>query len=170
MKCQKCENPATFHITDLTGDELLALHLCPECAKEYLQTEDAEEPAAPTMTGVLNEQLKLEQTAEDLKALDARKCPICGISFYEFRHAGRLGCPHDYVFFSEELDPLLVNVHGESKHNGKEPKRGVRDAESQTELIRLRREMREVIEQEDCERATEIRDQIRTIEGEGQRG
>lgn len=46
----------------------------------------------------------------------------------------------------------------------------MRDAESQTELIRLRREMREVVEQEDYERATQIRDQIRKIEGEGQNG
>ena len=66
MKCQKCEKPATFHITDLTGDELLALHLCPDCAKIYLQTD---EPAAetPLVSGVLQKQLKLEQTAEDLR-------------------------------------------------------------------------------------------------------
>jgi protein arginine kinase activator len=168
MKCQKCENSATFHITDLTGDDLLALHLCADCAKEYLQTDqgpvDSAPESAPTMTGTLNDQLQLEQTADDLRELDSKKCPICGISFYEFRHAGRLGCPHDYVFFGEELEPLLVNVHGHAEHTGKSPKRGVCDAESQTQLIRLRREMREVVEQEDYERATELRDQIRSIE------
>ncbi len=168
MKCQKCEKPATFHITDLTGDELLALHLCPDCAKLYLQAD--EPPEAPTATGVLHKQLKLEQTAEDLKELDSRECPICGISFYEFRQAGRLGCPHDYVFFGTELEPLLINVHGEAKHVGKHPKRGVQDTEAQTKLIRLRREMKEVVEQEDYERATELRDKIRKIEEEGQIG
>ena len=129
MKCQKCEKPATFHITDLTGDELLALHLCPDCAKHYLQ---AEEPQveAPVVSGMIQKQLKLEKTAEDLKELDSRECPICGISFYEFRQAGRLGCPHDYVFFGKELEPLLINVHGDSKHVGKHPKRGIRDTES----------------------------------------
>ena len=169
MKCQKCEKPATFHITDLTGDELLALHLCPDCAKIYLQTD---EPAVetPLVSGVLQKQLKLEQTAEDLRDLDSKECPICGISFYEFRQAGRLGCPHDYVFFGNELEPLLVNVHGDNKHVGKQPKRGVHDTESQTELIRLRREMKDVIEQEDYEKATQLRDRIRQIEGEGDRG
>jgi len=103
MKCQKCEKPATFHITDLTGKEgLLELHLCPDCAKAYLQTGEAEQET-PKISGVLSTQLKLEQTAEDLKELDGKECPICGISFYEFRQAGRLGCPHDYVFFGEEL-------------------------------------------------------------------
>lgn len=167
MKCQKCEKPATFHITDLTGDELLALHLCPDCAKHYLQT-DEQPVEAPIVSGVLQKQLKLEQTAEDLMELDSKECPVCGISFYEFRQAGRLGCPHDYVFFGNELEPLLINVHGESKHIGKQPKRGAHNTESQTELIRLRREMKEVVEQEDYEKATELRDRIRRIEEEGQ--
>jgi protein arginine kinase activator len=165
MKCQKCEKPATFHITDLTGTEILALHLCPECAKDYLQPEEAGS-AAPTITGFIQQQLKLEQTAEDLKELDAKQCPVCGISFYEFRQSGRLGCPHDYVFFGTELEPLLVNVHGDKKHVGKRPKRGSDDTESRTEVIRLRREMKEAIEKEDYESASKLRDQIRSIEEE----
>lgn len=163
MKCQNCEKPATFHITDLT-DGLLALHLCPDCAKQYLQPEPA---SAPTLTGVLEQQLKLEATAEDLRELDSKECPICGISFYEFRQAGRLGCPHDYVFFQNELEPLLVNVHGDHKHIGKRPKNGTCDTEMQTELIRLRREMKEAVEQENYEAATQLRDRIRQIEDEG---
>ena len=167
MKCQKCEKPATFHITDLTGkDGLLELHLCPECAKQYLQTNETEQEA-PKISGVLSSQLKLEQTAEDLKELDGKECPICGISFYEFRQAGRLGCPHDYVFFGEELEPLLLNVHNGSEHVGKHPKRGVCDTEAQTELIRLRREMKEAVQKENYEHAQELRDRIRSIEGEG---
>lgn len=171
MKCQKCEKPATFHITDLTGDdnELLELHLCPDCAKQFLRTEKSEKET-PQISGVLSKQLKLEETAEELKALDDRECPICGISFYEFRQAGRLGCPHDYVFFGEELEPLLINVHGENEHVGKRPKRGVCDTESQTELIRLRREMKEAVQDEDYEQAKDIRDRIRGIEQEGHSG
>ncbi len=170
MKCQKCQKQATFHITDLTGDDLLALHLCPDCAKLYLKTDESPDDA-PTMSGVLQQQLKpLEQAAEDLRELDSKECPICGISFFEFRQSGRLGCPHDYVFFGSELEPLLVNVHGDNQHIGKQPKRGVRDTESQTELIRLRRQMKEVVEQEEYEKASELRDRIRKIEGEGRSG
>ena len=32
MKCQKCEKPATFHITDLVDGKPNELHLCEECA------------------------------------------------------------------------------------------------------------------------------------------
>lgn len=168
MKCQKCEKPATFHITDLSGDEVLALHLCPDCAKTYLQPEEKEEEsAAPTTMGFLQQQLKLEQTAEDLKELDARECPVCGITFFEFRQNGRLGCPHDYEYFGSELEPLLMNVHGGQQHVGKQPKRSSDGSEELTQIIRLRREMKDAIEREDYERASELRDQINSIEGAG---
>jgi protein arginine kinase activator len=94
-------------------------------------------------------------------------CPVCGITFYEFRQQGRLGCPHDYVCFEKELEPLLVNIHGENDHVGKRPQRTSRGTDRRTELIRLRREMKEAIEKEDYEVASKIRDQIRKFEQEG---
>ena len=167
MKCQKCNKSATFHITDLTGDGLLALHLCPDCAKRYLQPEsETSDTDAPKITGVLSDQLKLEQTAEELQELDLKECPICGISFRKFREAGRLGCPHDYVYFGAELKPLLESVHGSNKHVGKRPQRGAYDPESQTELIKLRGEMKAAVSEENYEKAQEIRDRIRSIEGQ----
>ncbi|MFO0454974.1 MAG: UvrB/UvrC motif-containing protein [Planctomycetota bacterium] len=165
MKCQKCEKPATFHITDLTVEPLMALHLCPDCAKQYLQPEQAALPA-PTMSSVIDKQLKLEQTAEELKELDSKSCPVCGVSFFEFRQAGRLGCPHDYEFFQSELEPLLLNVHGNTKHVGKHPRRTPLENETTNQVIQQRRELRDAVETEDYERASRIRDQIRTFETE----
>ena len=99
MKCQRCEKPATFHITELTGDAPQEIHLCQDHARTYLQpTDDAESPS-PTLAGMLAQQLKLGQTAQELARLDKQACPECGITFYEFRQQGRLGCPHDYVSF-----------------------------------------------------------------------
>ncbi len=76
---------------------------------------------APSLAGVLAQQLAVGQTAEELAQLDQRACPVCGITFYEFRNQGRLGCPHDYVCFKAELEPLIVNIHGETEHVGKKP-------------------------------------------------
>lgn len=168
MKCQKCEKPATFHITELTGDEVMALHFCADCAEKYLRpTQTEETPAASsTLANMLTQQLKIGQTAEELARLDQKTCPVCGISFYDFRQSGRLGCPHDYVFFKEELEPLLLNIHGDTKHVGKQPVHGVLDADRQTQLIRLRREMKEAVESEEYELASQLRDEIKKIEGE----
>jgi len=166
MKCQKCEKPATFHITDLVDGEPKEVHLCEVCAKEFLSplAEQADQ-VVPEMAGLLAQQLTIGQTAEELAELDQRVCPICNISFLEFRKQGRLGCPHDYVHFAKELEPLLVNIHGESQHVGKTPRRGGGNAEQQTQLIRLRREMKEAVAKEHYERASQLRDEIKAIEG-----
>ncbi|HIN95152.1 MAG TPA: DNA helicase UvrBC, partial [Planctomycetes bacterium] len=72
-------------------------------------------------------------------------------------------CPHDYVCFEEELEPLIVNIHGATEHTGKHPKSGKGCTDNRTELIRLRREMQNAIDQEDYEQASQLRDQIHKI-------
>ena len=169
MNCKYCEKTAIYHITELTGDEPQEIHLCEEHAREHLEHEQDESIASNSLAGALAQQLKLGQTAEELARLDQQACPVCGITFYEFRQAGRLGCPHDYSCFAEELEPLIVNIHGETEHVGKQPKHGVKDLDRQTDIIRLRREMKEAVDAEDYERASELRDEIREIEEEGKR-
>ena len=148
MKCQKCDKLATFHITDLSDSQVLALHLCQDCVQDYLQPEKKPKKA-PTVTNIISKQLKIGQTAEELAELDDKQCPICGISFFEFRQGGRLGCPNDYTCFYPELEPLLNNVHGSTEHIGKRPSRGKHDTTSQTELIKLRRDMKEAVDKEE---------------------
>lgn len=163
MKCQKCEKTATFHITELTGGKPQELHLCEECAREYLTQPESPDGTPASLAGALAQQLAVGQTAADLARLDQQSCPVCGITFFEFRNKGRLGCPHDYVCFEKELDPLLLNIHGETRHVGKRPRRTPGDTDSHTQLIRLRREMKEAITAEDYERASELRDEIRQV-------
>ena len=65
---------------------------------------------APTLANVLAKQLQIGKAAEELAKLDQRACPVCGITFYEFRNQGRLGCAHDYVCFQKELEPLMFST------------------------------------------------------------
>jgi protein arginine kinase activator len=166
MKCQQCERPATFHITELEGGKHSELHLCEEHARQYLTQGESEQGQPSGLAGALAQQLAVGQTAEELAKLDKRACPVCGITFYEFRNQGRLGCPHDYVFFEKELEPLIANIHGDTVHKGKKPKRGSGGTQQRTELIRMRREMKEAITKEDYERAKELRDEIKCVEEE----
>lgn len=169
MKCQQCEKPATFHITELTGPEPQEHHLCEVCAKQYLMQSETAAPPEPSLAGVLAKQLKIGQAADELSKLDQRACPVCGITFYEFRSQGRLGCPHDYVFFERELTPLIMNIHGENKHVGKRPPGSSEGTDAQTDLIRLRREMKEAVDREDYEQASKLRDEIKRVETEGRK-
>ncbi len=169
MKCQKCDKPATFHITELTGGKPQELHLCEDHAREYLTQSNEEQSSVGSMAAVLAQQMAQQmavgQTAEELAQLDQQVCPVCGISFFDFRSQGRLGCPFDYTCFQKQLEPLILNIHGETEHVGKHPSRGPSGSESRTQLIRLRREMKEAVAQEDYERASELRDEIKNIQG-----
>jgi protein arginine kinase activator len=168
VKCQQCDKQATFHITELTGGKPQELHLCEDCARGYLTDESGDESdASSNLAGMLAQQLAIGETAEELARLEQKACPMCGITFLEFRKQGRLGCPNDYTFFGEELAPLIMNIHGDSQHKGKTPLRMGGDSSRRTELIRLRREMKESIDNEQYERASELRDRIHDIEQSG---
>jgi len=62
------------------------------------------------MAGALAQQLAVGQTAEELEKLDKKACPCAASPSTSFRNQGRLGCPHDYIFFEKELDPLIANI------------------------------------------------------------
>jgi protein arginine kinase activator len=57
-----------------------------------------------------------------------------------------------------------MNIHGETEHVGKKPEKYSEGTEKRTQLIRLRREMKEAIGEEDYERASRLRDEIRGSE------
>jgi len=170
MKCQRCDRPATYHITELTGPTPVEVHLCEQHAHEYLS---GGSKATVEMTQVAEQvaqhyakHMAVGQAAEEMRRADQQTCPYCGISFYKFRSQGRLGCPYDYKAFREQLEFLLANIHGETRHKGKRSSKPPKVAARRTELIRLRREMREAVEAEEYERASQIRDEIRRIEAE----
>jgi protein arginine kinase activator len=166
MKCQQCDKPATFHITELTDGKPQELHLCEDHARQYLTASSAEPSPIGGMAAALAQQMAIGQTAEELVHLDQQACPVCGITFYEFRSQGRLGCPHDYVCFQAQLEPLLTNIHDSLEHVGKRPYRSADGSEQRTQLIRLRREMKEAIDDEHYETASKLRDEIQRIEAE----
>jgi protein arginine kinase activator len=168
MKCQQCDKQATFHITEITDGKPQELHLCEDHARQYLTATSTEPSPVSGMAAALAQQMAVGQTAEDLVQLDQQACPVCGITFYEFRSQGRLGCPHDYICFQAQLEPLLTNIHDSLEHLGKRPRRSAVGSEKRTQLIRLRREMKDAIDDEHYEKASELRDEIQRIENEGE--
>ncbi len=165
-KCSRCSKPSTLHITELRDGTVQELHLCESCAQQYLSGADSDDVSDEV--GSFAEKLADIVSDEDLEELNQLTCPNCGISFREFRSQGRLGCPHDYIAFKNELMPLLENIHGETQHTGKFPKRAPDDSQQQYRLIKLRQELRTAVEEEAYEDAARLRDEIQTFEtGQG---
>jgi protein arginine kinase activator len=130
-KCQKCPNPATLHITEVLGiAQFEELHLCEQCASKFFY-DGAKAPGGKAAVGVAS--------AEGEEGLFSHaECPSCGLKFVDFRNSGRLGCQHDYEVFREELLPLLENIHGDTKHCGKTPRRHPQNKDVLNEITQLR--------------------------------
>ncbi|MEM7811568.1 MAG: UvrB/UvrC motif-containing protein [Planctomycetota bacterium] len=154
-KCDKCSKPAVYHITEIRDGEPEELHFCEHHFHEFMKQSgnDVETEEVSPLPDVVDE-------LDDDDEIDDLVCPICGTTYKQFRETGRFGCPHDYAVFRERLLPLLDNIHGETAHAGKRPKRAPDGAAKETELIRLRRELGVAIDREDYEAAAAIRDQI----------
>ena len=161
-KCSRCSKSATLHITEIREGVVQELHLCESCAHDYLST------PTPSLSEAEGLAEKIAEAAgdQDLDELDQLVCPNCGITFREFRSQGRLGCPHDHIAFSRELMPLLENIHGETQHAGKLPKRAPDASQRQYQLIKLRNELRTAVEDEEYERAARLRDEITQLEAD----
>lgn len=167
-KCSQCPKTATLHITELVEQVPHEIHLCEECAHQYLNQNKSATDHEDEDSMVIK--LHMEKGEKQLSELDKSACPNCGITFRQFRSQGRLGCPHDYVAFKEQLEPLLENIHDETQHCGKIPKRAPSDSHKQYQLIKLRNELRHAVAEESYEEAAQLRDQIQEMESALSRG
>ena len=156
QKCERCSTPATVHITEVLGEgKFEEHHVCENCFKQYnLESQGKSNKALTDAgTGELDEALFGQQ-----------ECPDCGIKFVDFRNSHRLGCSRDYQVFHAELMPLLENIHGDTRHCGKTPRRYPQTKKAEAELLQLRQRLKRAVEREDYEEAARLRDQIRMVE------
>lgn len=165
MKCTRCPKVATLHITEIVKNVAHEVHLCEECAQQYLATSGTAGGGEGAEVGGTLIKPSSQLGEEELAALDKIVCPTCQQTFREFRNIGRLGCAHCYVAFKDELLPLLENIHGETQHCGKFPKRTPSDSKKRYELIKLRNDLRQAVADESYEEAARLRDQIQELEG-----
>jgi len=138
------------------------LHLCEPCAEKakiLVKKEFNLSSIIQTLVGA-----QLGGQADEMAALT---CPACGMRYGDFRSEGRLGCPHDYEVFRAGLTPLLKRIHQAAQHVGKSPRRDHEATKRHHEMIDLRRQLREAVDNEAFERAASIRDVIRAKESQG---
>lgn len=163
MLCDDCgENEAILHVTKIENNQMNTYHLCEGCAS-----------AKGLESGAVGGEYPLTDFLEQVGRVTgaspaAGPCPYCGMKLEEFKKLGRLGCPQCYVAFESHLTSLLRRLHGGAQHLGKvylppDPSR----AQQQERLAGLRRKLDRAVQSEDFERAAELRDQIRSLEGAG---
>jgi protein arginine kinase activator len=166
MLCEKCQkNQATVHLQQFVNGVKTEMHLCPACSLSL-----AEMPISfeNLFQGVLDSILSMSkphaETDSKLAPPSGRKCPVCGITYEQFKSTGKLGCEECYRTFSGELETLLKNVQGSVRHEGKFPKRSGVAMRQKRETDRLKMMLKKAVEDENFEEAANLRDRIRSME------
>lgn len=156
MNCQHCDLEASVHLTETVDGTTREVHLCPACARRSGVL--VSQPPPELGLEAVVQTLIINHVGELVGELARLRCGLCGQKFMEFRTGGRLGCPHDYELFRAGLLPIVLRMHGSTRHVGKRPKR--RDAEA-NERLSMRARLRKTINDEDYEQAAMLRDQLR---------
>ena len=165
--CAECGvAEAVIHLTQIVDNEMETRHLCERCAAAKGVETSNPTPNVPLADFLA--QMGSDSPEAPAADTDGDSCGFCGLSLSDFRETGRLGCPHCYATFDDQLRNLLRRIHGSVHHVGKvylppDPS----DEERSKRLEGLHRKLRRAVEAEDFEKAADLRDQIRALEPSG---
>lgn len=147
MLCEKCKkNEACYHSTLIINGNEKSTHLCSECAKKE---------------GVMKNDNKFfknffkdfdERFDMQFNKLSNLLCPTCNMSFDDFRNNDFFGCPDCFDVFKEDLEDLSDN-----KIEFRTPKK----SKEELELDNLKQQLKNAINEERYEDASDINKQIK---------
>lgn len=149
------------HLTQIVSNEMSTHHLCQKCAaNKGLQSKEG--PSNDQLLDLID---KVSGGLPEASEADVTQCDFCDLTFEEFRKTTRLGCPHCYEAFAEQIPSLLRRIHGGERHVGKvylppDPSA----SETGKRVEGLRRRLERAIQTEDFERAADLRDEIGSLE------
>lgn len=167
MLCQKChKNLATVRYAEVVDGKVRDLHLCPDCLTKQQETAGPGfELAGPAPASKPTARPRPERP----RLKSPRTCKSCGAHLIKVLDSGRVGCGECYRVFSEDIEPMLAALHGNTTHRGKSMH--VADAASGDVRARVRSDLqtkrsllRSALETENYEDAAALRDDIRQLE------
>ena len=167
MLCQQChKRPANVHLTKIVNGDKVEMLLCDQCAREKSQLGFGGFGPSLNINDFLSGFIGLSHidTHEECVPREAC-CEVCGMSFENFSKTGKMGCSNCYVKYGERLKPVLKRLHGNYEHTGKAPESISKILDVSREIERLKELLGKAIQDEEYEKAAEIRDRIKAVEG-----
>ena len=157
MLCEKCgKNNATVMYTQIINGQKSTLNLCSGCASG--------ESIFHNYGSLLNFGAR--------PSANNTVCPVCRMTLAEFSRKGRMGCGECYNTFRPQASAMLKKIHGTTKHvNMTPPTEAPKEEKAEKSPVeKLREELQAAIGAENFEEAAIIRDKIRSLEKETQKG
>ncbi len=194
MLCERChQREANVSYTQTINGVTEEINLCSECAAETgILNAGIEAFDFPNYIGQTAFNFPFETQSffpeQQLRQKTAHmQCSECGQTLADFKRTGLFGCPHCYEDFRAFIEPMLdeiqsTHVHVEqdqisaqdtektdseegNSNQNKDVSNDKAESESQNpEIIKLKKELQELIKQEKYEEAAKVRDQIRDLE------
>lgn len=165
MLCEECKtNEACYTVSVMAGDEMTTRHLCAECMAK-MNANFAGGNIRNLLSSILSAITGTETPApqeEDSGVV----CPRCQTTQSQFTRTGRLGCPACYEAFREQLQPMLLQIHGRVQHAGRQPLTTEDAQRTRSRQEALTRQMEQAVALEDFETAARLRDQLRALAGQ----
>lgn len=168
MKCVKCKvNDATTQVKRIVNGEYEEYMLCADCAHE-MGFDNVFDSAMPDMFGGLIK--SIFGTALPARS-QATRCDLCGSTYGDITNTGKVGCAHCYELFLSQILPSVKRIHGNTLHCGKRPQQNEKTVDANTpepfenEVDKLKDELKKAIEEQNFERAAQLRDMIKEREG-----
>lgn len=171
MLCEHCKkNEATTHIKTMINGKYAEHRLCADCA-EKLGYGSMFPDISADFGGLLSSFFSNALPARS----GAARCRTCGSTLNDIKRYGKVGCADCYDTFFSELMPTIRSVHGNTEHKGKRPgaieysvneTQDGSDAPAEDKIETLRAELKKAIEDENFERAAQLRDEIKELEGQ----
>lgn len=161
MLCEKCcQRQAAVHVKQIINGQKTEMYLCQECVEQYEKPLSFEQ----FFQGLLDVFGAPPASVSQRPNISAGTCPVCGLSYEDFRKTGRLGCANCYQVFRREIDAILKNIQGSNRHEGKLPQKSGALLLNKRKVDKLKASLSKSIENEEYEEAAKLRDQIRKLE------
>ena len=167
MKCQKCgANNANTHVKTIINGEFKEYDLCSECAGKMGYTNvfaDMENDFSNLLGSFFTNVLPART--------QATRCEFCGSTYPEIAKTGQVGCANCYTLFADQLYPSIRRIHGNTTHCGKNSGRTEKESKKPAEMTKedkikdLKAQQQKEVREQNFERAAELRDQIKELEG-----
>ncbi|CDI50850.1 UvrB/UvrC motif-containing protein [Clostridium tetani] len=169
MLCERCKkNNANVHITKVINGDKQELNVCNRCASEmgdiYSSIGDADFTSPYTFQNLLSGLMDYMNGSPEKTSVNIETCKKCGNSYLEFKEKGLAGCSQCYKNLSNTFQPVIKRVQGNVIHTGKIPKRAGKYIIKKNKVQNLKEDLKKAIEEEEYERAAELRDMIKELE------
>ena len=166
MLCQNCKkHEATTHVKTMINGKYAEYDLCPACA-HAMGYDSMFHDFSADFGGLLSSFFSNALPAQS----GASRCGSCGSTLSDIKRTGKVGCADCYDTFFSELLPTIRSIHGNTEHKGKRPviEYTVNEDEKTDDtdkLTQLKADLKKAIADENFERAAQLHDEIKEMEG-----